>query len=194
MSTTTPDPLHELRSSGTLLIVAGAISIVCGMLALVYPDATLLVLGLICGVNVLLLGILSLINAVDDELPTGVRILDALAGVLGVLAGIVIMRRPGETILVLVLALGLWLVIKGLLDGIGALRSPGEGRGLVALAAVVDLAIGALILALPDVGLGTLALLVALAFLVRGAMTVALGVAARRAAKALRSAPAPGSV
>lgn len=185
MSTTTPDPLGELRSSGTLLVVAGAISIVCGILALVFPDATLLAIGIITGINVFVLGILSLINAIDDDLPTGVRILDALAGVLGVLAGIVIMRRPGETLLVLILALGLWLVIKGILDAIAALRGPHGGRGLVLLAAAVDLAIGVLILALPDLGLGTLALLVGLAFIVRGVMTVALGIAARRAAKTL---------
>ena len=195
MSTTTPDALTEMRSSGTLLIVAGVISIVCGILALVFPDATLLAIGIITGINVVVLGILGLISAVDDDLPTGVRILDALAGVLGVLAGIVIMRRPGETLLVLVLALGLWLVIKGILDAIAALRGPSDGRGLVLLTAAVDLAIGVLILALPDLGLGTLALLVGLAFIVRGVMTVALGFAARKAAKALGPGPgaAPGA-
>ena len=185
MSTTaTPDPLAALRSSGSLLIVAGVISIVCGILALVFPDATLLAIGIITGINVFVLGILGLISAVDDDVPTGVRILDALGGVLGVLAGIVIMRRPGETLLVLVLALGLWLVLKGILDAIAALRGPREGRGIVLLVAAVDLAIGVLILALPDLGLGTLALLVGLAFIIRGVMTVALGFAARRAGKA----------
>jgi uncharacterized membrane protein HdeD (DUF308 family) len=42
-------------------------------------------------------------------------------GVLGILAGIVIVRRPGETLLVLVIAAGLWLVLSSAVQIIGAL-------------------------------------------------------------------------
>ena len=130
MATTTPDPLRAVQASGWLLIVVGVISIIAGILALVYPDITLLALGLIVGIEVLLLGVLALVDAVAGERGTGPRILIAVLGVLGVLGGIVMIRRPGETILVIVLVLGLWLVLSGVTEAIVALTEPADrGRG-----------------------------------------------------------------
>src|SRR5215217_1679367 len=93
------EPLKTVHASGWLLIAVGGISIVAGMLALAYPEMTLLVLGLVAGINVLLLGVQALVDAVTDEDGSGARMLVAVLGVLGVLGGIVMMRRPGETVL-----------------------------------------------------------------------------------------------
>ena len=174
------EPLKAVQASGWLLIAVGAISIVAGVLALVYPEITLLALGLIAGINVLLLGVLALVDAVAGEGGTGTRILVALLGVLGILGGIVMMRRPGETLLVIVMVLGLWLVLSGVTQAILALLEPGE-RGVRLLGALVDFVVGILILALPKVSLGTVAVLAAIAFLVRGAFAVYVGWHARRA-------------
>ena len=57
------------RRSGGVVVVVGVISIVAGVLAIVYPDVTLLALALIAGINLLLLGALGLVEAItaDDE-------------------------------------------------------------------------------------------------------------------------------
>jgi uncharacterized membrane protein HdeD (DUF308 family) len=179
MATTTPEPLKAVHASGWLLLVVGAASIVAGILALVYPEITLLALGLIAGINVLLLGVLALVDAVASEGGTGARVLVGVLGVLGVLGGIVMMRRPGETILVIVMVLGLWLVLSGITEAIVALMDATD-RGVRLLGALVDLVIGILILALPKVSLGTVAVLAAIAFLVRGAFAVYVGWQLRR--------------
>jgi uncharacterized membrane protein HdeD (DUF308 family) len=184
MATTTPEPLRAVQASGWLLIVVGVVSIVAGILALVYPDITLLALGLIAGIEVLLLGVLALVDAVAGERGTGPRILVAVLGVLGVLGGIVMMRRPGETILVIVLVLGLWLVLSGVTEAIVALMEPAD-RGPRLLSALVDLVLGVLILALPELSLATVAVLAAIAFLVRGFFSLYVGWHTRRAASAL---------
>jgi uncharacterized membrane protein HdeD (DUF308 family) len=184
MATTTPEPLKAVHASGWLLITVGVISVVAGILALVYPEITLLALGLIAGINVLLLGILALVDAVAGEGSAGARILVGMLGVLGVLGGIVMMRRPGETVLVIVLVLGLWLILSGITEAIVALSEPAD-RGMRLLAAFVDFVIGILILALPKVSLATVAVLVAIAFLVRGAFAVYVGWHARKAAAGL---------
>ena len=44
------------RRSGGVVVVVGVLSIVAGILAIVYPDVTLLALALIAGINLLLLG------------------------------------------------------------------------------------------------------------------------------------------
>jgi uncharacterized membrane protein HdeD (DUF308 family) len=183
------DALKAAHSGGWLLVATGVLSVIAGILALVYPDITLLALALIAGINVFLLGLLGMVSAVTaDKDDAGPRVLVGVFGLLGVLAGILMMRRPGETLLVILLAVGLWLIISGLIEGIIALSEPAD-RGPRLLAALVDLVLGILLLALPKLSLGTVAVLCGLAFLVRGAFLVYVGLKMRRAGAAL-AAPA----
>jgi uncharacterized membrane protein HdeD (DUF308 family) len=171
----------DVRQFGALLIVAGAIGIIAGILALVYPDVTLLALALIAGINLLVLGILSLVDAFDADDDTTSRVLAAVLGLLGIIAGLVVIRRPGESLLAILLVLGIWLVVTGIVEFIRALATI-EGRAVQLLGALVDIVLGILILSLPELSLKTLAILVGIAFLVRGAVSVVRGISLRRAA------------
>src|SRR3954449_6157954 len=104
---------REARSYGTFLIVAGVIGTIAGILALVYPDITLLALALIAGINLLLLGAMSLVDAFSSDGDTTTRVLAAVLGLLGIIAGLVVMRRPGESLLAVLMVLGIWLVVTG---------------------------------------------------------------------------------
>ncbi len=180
MATTTPEPLKAVHASGWLLIGVGALSAIAGILAIVYPDITLLALALIAGINVFLFGLMGIVGAVagrDEE--TGARVLEGILGILGVLAGLLMMRRPGETLLVILLAVGLWLILSGLIDGVVALTVSTD-RGVRLLGALIDIVLGGLILALPKLSLGTVAVLCGLAFLIRGAASIYLGLKLRR--------------
>ena len=156
------------------------ISIVAGILAIVYPGLTLLALALIAGINLLLLGILGLVDAVtSDDDAGGTRVLSGVLGLLGVIAGLVVMRRPGESLLALILIIGVWFVVSGLVDAIRALVVPGD-RAFRLLVAVFDLVLGGLILALPDVSLKTMAILAGIAFIVRGIFAILIGLNLRK--------------
>jgi uncharacterized membrane protein HdeD (DUF308 family) len=179
------NPLKPVQSSGWLLIVTGAVSMVAGILALVYPDITLLALALIAGINVFLFGLLGIVNAISSDGDDAVsRALVAIVGILGVLAGLIMMRRPGETLLVLLLAVGLWLIMSGLISGIIALTEP-EDRGARLLAALFDIVLGGLLLALPKLSLGTVAILCGVSFLIRGAFALYVGLKLRKGATAV---------
>ena len=173
----------DLRQFGTLLIVAGAIGIVAGILALVYPDVTLLALALIAGINLLVLGILSLVDAFDADDDTTSRVLAAMLGLLGIIAGLVVVRRPGESLLAILIVLGIWLVVTGIVEFIRALATV-QDRAVRLLGAIVDIVLGALILSLPELSLKTLAILIGISFIVRGAVSVVRGLGLRRAAPA----------
>ena len=82
--------------------------------------------------------------------------------------------------LVIVLVVGLWLILSGVTEAIVALSERAD-RGARLLAALVDFVIGILILALPKVSLATVAILVAIAFLIRGMFAVYVGWHARKA-------------
>jgi uncharacterized membrane protein HdeD (DUF308 family) len=186
MTTTTPAPAEvrqDLRQVGTLLIAAGVIGAIAGILAIVYPDVTLLALALIAGINLLVLGAMSLVDAFSGDGDTTTRVLAAVLGLLGIMAGLVVMRRPGESLLAVLIVLGVWFVVSGIVDLVRAIVVPGN-RAFRLLAAFVDIVLGGLILALPDVTLGTLAVLIGIAFIVRGAISVVRGVQLRKAVPA----------
>jgi uncharacterized membrane protein HdeD (DUF308 family) len=183
MSPAQTEMFRDARSYGTFLIVAGVLGVIAGILALVYPDITLLALALIAGINLMLLGILALIDSFGGDRDAGDRVLAGVIGILGLIAGLVVIRRPGESLLALVVIIGVWLVVTGIVDFIRAF-SRLENRALRLLAALVDVILGILILALPKLSLGTLAILVGLAFLIRGVVAVVGGIGLRRAAGA----------
>jgi uncharacterized membrane protein HdeD (DUF308 family) len=167
------------RRSGGVVVTVGVLSIVAGILAIVYPDLTLLALALIAGINLLLLGTLGLVDAVtSDDDAGGTRVLSGVLGLLGVIAGLAVMRRPGESLLAIILILGVWFVVSGLVDVIRALVVPGD-RAFRLLVALFDLVLGGLILALPDVSLKTMAVLAGIAFIARGIFAVLIGLKLR---------------
>jgi uncharacterized membrane protein HdeD (DUF308 family) len=190
-SNTASDPRAELRGAGWIVLVAGAVSIVAGVLAIAYPDITLLALAIFAGVNLIVLGAMSLVDAITASADSGTRALAALLGILGLIAGLVVLRRPGETLLVLVLVLGIWLVVSGVAHFLVALSALREDRAARMLVAVGELILGVLILSLPDLSLRTVAVLAGIGFILRGAFALYAGWQLRKAgAPSGRVAPA----
>ena len=167
------------RRSGGVVVAVGVISIVAGVLAIVYPDVTLLALALIAGINLLLLGALGLVEAITADDSGGARVLTGVLGLLGVIAGLVVMRRPGESLLAIILILGVWFVVSGLVDAIRALTTPVD-RAFRLLVAIADIVLGGLILALPELSLTTIAVLTGIAFIIRGLFSIFIGLHLRR--------------
>jgi len=171
-------------------VVAGALSAIAGIMAIVWPDITLLALALISGINLMVLSGLAIGLALADD-DHGDRTLRIVVGVLGVLAGIIVVRRPGETLLVLIVALGAWLVFAGIVEIVRAVVRAGEHRALRLLGGLIDAGIGVAVLALPKLSLATLAVLAGIGFIVQGVVLVVHGWRLRGAVADGRAAAAP---
>ena len=190
-STVSSDPLAEVRDAGWLLLFAGLVSIAAGLLAIAYPDITLLALGIFAGINIIVLSAVHLTEVFRPSADNGTRTLSALVGVLGLIAGLVVLRRPGETLLALLMVLGIWLVVYGVAQFFMELADGGPDRGIGMLVATGDLVLGILILSLPDLSLRTVAVLAGIGFVIRGVFAVYTGWQLRRAgATSGRVAPA----
>jgi uncharacterized membrane protein HdeD (DUF308 family) len=148
-----------------MLAVLGAVSIVAGVLAIAYPDVTLLAIGIIFGFYLILAGIFEIVTAILGESES--RALNAIIGVVALIAGIVCIRRPDGSVLAVVIVLGIYLIVTGGVRLVFAFDEE-EGRALAVVAALADLVLGILILALPKVSVVTLALLFGLSLIVRG--------------------------
>jgi uncharacterized membrane protein HdeD (DUF308 family) len=159
-----------------LLVLLGAVSIVAGVLAIAYPDITLLAMGIIFGFYLLLAGVFELVEAILGD--TESRALSAIIGVVALIAGLVCVRRPGDSVLALVIVLGFYLIVTGgirLVFAFGADR-----RGLALAIAAVDIILGIVILALPKESVVTLAVLFGISLIFRGAFALVGGFMLRR--------------
>jgi uncharacterized membrane protein HdeD (DUF308 family) len=161
-----------------LVALLGLLSIVVGVLAIAYPDITLLALGLFFGINLLFAGALWVIVGVDEDSGAGGRALRLIVGFLAILAGLVCLVRPGASVLALLLVVAFWFVMVGVADLARAISEP-RHRVFSGILGVISVAAGVIIVANPDIGLSTLALLAGIAFVVRGTVELIAGFALR---------------
>jgi uncharacterized membrane protein HdeD (DUF308 family) len=165
-----------------------AISIVFGLVAIMWPGPTLLALTLLFGVYAFSDGVVALVVAVQGgEHPH--RWLLVLDGIVGVGAALVTVLWPRITLLALIFLVGARFAISGLLEIIAALRLRDELRSpvLYALAGIASLLFGLLMFAVP--GLSALVLLVMLAVFSLAFGVVLLVLAARL--RRLQATPLP---
>lgn len=164
-----------------LVGLLGGLSIIAGVLAIAYPDITLLVLGLIVGINLILIGAAWLGLAMMERHSEGGRTLRMIVGVLAILAGLVCLVHPGAGVVALLIALSFWFIIVGVSDLARALEVH-ENRWIAGILGVVSIAAGVIIVANPDIGLATLALLAGIGFIVRGSVEVMAAIYIRQLA------------
>jgi uncharacterized membrane protein HdeD (DUF308 family) len=154
-----------------LVGLLGLLAIAAGVLAIVYPDITLLALGLIVGVYLVFAGAAYVSLATIENQTAGGRALRFIVGFLSILAGLICLVRPGAGVLALLIALSFWFILTGVADLARALDVR-EHRVISALLGLVSIAAG-VIIANPDIGLATLALLAGIGLIVRGTVEVA---------------------
>jgi uncharacterized membrane protein HdeD (DUF308 family) len=111
--------------------------------------------------------------------PTIGRILLVILGVLGVLVGLVLIVRPGESVLTFVWVLGFWWTLSGVLQ-IARGITDSEGRAWNLCWGALGLIAGIIILASPDIGLVTLVWIVSIGLIFQGSLEIAAAFAARK--------------
>jgi uncharacterized membrane protein HdeD (DUF308 family) len=157
------------RRLSNLLALRGVLAVLFGVVVLVWPDVTLVALALVFAVYAVVDGIGLVVSGLDRR-GRGRRWSYVAAGVVGIVTGILAAVWPGLTALVLVLMVGAWAVITGVLEIAAAvqLRRAGIGAWGPALSGVVSLVAGVVVLVRPDLGALALAVLLGVFALVAG--------------------------
>jgi uncharacterized membrane protein HdeD (DUF308 family) len=162
----------QIARNWWMFVLLGLICVVTGIVAIVWPDITLLALGLIFGIYLMIAAIIEIIEAIFG--PPGGRALSAILGVIALIAGLICIRRPGESLLAIVIVVGVYLIAEGVIRVVRAFEIH-EGRGWSIVLGVLDAIVGIVILAWPGIGLVTLAILFAVTMLVRGIFAIVIG-------------------
>ena len=172
MSTNAADNLRPITSLWWLPALFGVVTFGVGVFFVVSPHETLSTFTVIAGIFLLFDGVLALFGSIFGK--GDGRGLLALIGVLSAIAGLVLIKKPFDTLVAFTLIVGVWFVVAGIVRFVVALGSP-EGRGGNFLTAILDLIAGALILAWPDLGLATVAVIIGIVLIMRGALFIVAG-------------------
>jgi uncharacterized membrane protein HdeD (DUF308 family) len=164
--------LPQIARNWWLFVVLGLACVAAGIVAIVWPDITLLALGLIFGIYLVIAAIIEIVEAFTA--PPGGRAISAILGVLALIAGIICIRRPGTSVLAIVIAVGIYLIAAGVFRVVRAFDQSAN-RGWAIALGVLDTIAGIIILAWPGIGLATLAVLFALTMLFRGIFSIVIG-------------------
>ncbi|MGW3029991.1 HdeD family acid-resistance protein [Streptomyces sp. NPDC001178] len=184
------DVLARLGRSWTWILGSAVATLVPGVIVLVWPDETLHILAVLIGLHLLVTGAFRFVTCFGRE-EHGERLPGLLLAVLYVLAGVLCLRNPLQTIAALSLIVGVVWLVSGVLTlytCIAAKDMP--HRGVVLGVALLGIVAGIVVLALPAESARALTRLLGL-WLVLLALAEAAVALAWRAA--LRRARGPGS-
>ena len=190
MSTDAADELRPITSLWWLPVLFGVVTFGVGVFFVLSPHETLSTFTVIAGIFLLIDGLLALFGSVFGK-GEG-RGLLALIGVLSAIAGLVLIKKPFDTLVVFTLIVGVWFVVAGVVRFVAALASP-EGRGGAIVTAILDVIAGIVILSWPDLGLSTLAVIIGIVLIARGALFIVAGWQLHNLNSDVHSAPAATS-
>jgi uncharacterized membrane protein HdeD (DUF308 family) len=177
-----------------MVALRGLLLLLLGLAAVAWPGVTLTVLVLWIGAGFLVNGVLALAAAIAGRDIQG-RSWLILEGVLGIGAGILTFLYPGITGLVLLWLVAGWAIVTGVLEIAAAVqfRKVIRGEWMLALAGVLAIAFGVLLIARPGAGLLTLSLLIGWFAIFYGVVLMALGFRLRAFGRRLEGEVVPAA-
>ncbi len=177
----------QMDRSAWMLMLRGAVAIAFGVLALAWPDLTLLLLVAMFSVYALLGGAVAIVAAFQIRRSESKWWLPLLLGIVSVVAGIYALVAPAVTALVLVLVMGANAILTGALDVAMAvrLRKVLRGEWLLVLGGIVSIVFGVLVVAFPPAGALALVWMISVYAVLSGVLLFVLGLRTRRASREL---------
>src|SRR5262245_48521475 len=146
--------IGQLRHNWGWFIVRGVAAIVFGGIALMWPGLTLVILTVAWGAYALTDGVAELIGAVrmrEQGRPIWPM---AVAGLVGIAAGLITSLKPGMSAMVLLLWIAAWALVTGLFQLITAVqfRKAIDNEWMLVLSGVLSVAFGGFMLLRPGAG------------------------------------------
>ena len=156
------------------LVLRGVVAVLFGLAALFWPGKTLFVLILFFGAYTLVDGIFAIVGGIMDS---SRRWLLLIEGVLGVVAGLILLARPDLGALVLLYVIAIWAIVTGVMEVLAAisLRREIDNEWLLILGGALSVIFGVILAVLPGAGLLSLTWLIGAYALVFGVAFIVLG-------------------
>lgn len=187
MSDTGVDSVQKyLGRSWGLVLGFGLVTVTLGVVIMVWPQATVVVLALLMGIYLLVSGIFQLVASfTSDGASTGLRVFGAIAGSLSILLGLLAFRGLFQAVTILALLIGFGWLLRGIAEVVEALADKDmPGRGWAVTLGVVSAVAGVVVLVWPEPSLTVLVWVTGLWLVVLGLFEVLAAFALRKVAQA----------
>jgi uncharacterized membrane protein HdeD (DUF308 family) len=175
-------PVEQLARRWWVPLLRGLAAIAFGILAIFWPGQTLLTLVLIYGAFALLDGALAILGALLDKSGVSSSWPLVLAGILGIGAGILTLTWPGLVMTGLLVYVGAWAIVRGILDVFEAmkLRQAMPNMWVQVISGLLSVAFGVLVFLAPKLGYALIVWPVAACAMLAGILLVAFAIGLRK--------------
>ena len=173
--------LPPLARHWWVFLARGLVAIAFGLVALFYPAATLVTFILFYAAFSIVDGVLAVVSAIRGAEGLGPRWWLALVGVLGIVAGLAAYFWRGLTTLALLMVSGVWGLVYGIVEIVGAIRLRKEidNESLLLIHGLLAALFGVILLARPGVGALALMSMIAAFALLSGPLLIFLSLRLR---------------
>ncbi|MFE6854610.1 HdeD family acid-resistance protein [Streptomyces sp. NPDC057674] len=182
-----PGPLGMLAGAAwQALLLAGAASLVLGILVLAWPEASLFVAGLLFGLFLLFSGVMQLVAAFGTHTTTALRVMAFISGALSILLGLLCFRGATQSTLLLALWIGIGWLFRGITETLAAASDAAmPARGWHIFLGIVNALAGVVLIVSPLESARVLMILGGIWLLAVGAVEIVTAFQVRARAKHL---------
>ena len=153
-------------------LIVGIVTLILGIIVTAHPTGSLNVIAVLIGVILLLSGVFHLIRVFDAEEPH--RVWLGIAGLLFIVAGVILIRHLSLTVAIIGLFVGLAWIVQGVVAIVAGLSGGSrQGRGWWIVFGLISLIAGIVVATAPISSLTTLAVLLGIWFIVMGVFEIA---------------------
>jgi uncharacterized membrane protein HdeD (DUF308 family) len=103
-------------SGWTYYLASGLLSVAAGLLVLAWPGPTLLITAIFIGVAVVVFGTMNIAGAITNRRWASYWWVVLVLGVIEIVLGLWLLRRPGLTLAVAITATGFWALFVGVMQ------------------------------------------------------------------------------
>jgi uncharacterized membrane protein HdeD (DUF308 family) len=111
--------LHVSAGGRVLLFISGAASLILAIMAFRHLYDAVLLLAIWIGVGFIFRGVATTVSAISDPTLPG-RAWNVFVGLLSLVAGVVVLASPFDSIGTLALVVGIWLIVIGVMEVVTA--------------------------------------------------------------------------
>jgi uncharacterized membrane protein HdeD (DUF308 family) len=167
------DQLGRLGRHWGWLLFFGVLMVVAGVFAVAWPGPTVVVLAILFGIQILVSGIFSFINAFAADESGGMRVWNVILGLLGIVIGLYAIRHIIVSVVALALLIGIYWVAYGIAQVYSAIAHREQPhRGWMGFIGALSVIAGLIVIAWPGPSLVTLALVLGVWLLIYGVMEI----------------------
>ena len=175
MRTTPPRSTTPMRTAKIGCIVISCAICLLGLGMILFPDFSASALNILCGILMILFGVMRLIGYFSKDLYRLAFQYDLTSGILAIVLGIVLLARPGSLMTFLCAAVGFFILADGLFKAQIAMQSKRFGIPtwwLTMIFAALSAVCGFLLMLRPGAGGRLLTVLIGITLLSEGLLGI----------------------